>query len=69
MSLMYYCMAINIDQWHVITGLFYDKVYVVISNKKNSYDCNIKVLVFLFFFYSAFVFLIFYRTAIGLECK
>ena len=50
-------MSINIDQWHVTTGLFYDKVYAVITNNKNSYDCNMKVLIFLFFFYSTFVFL------------
>ena len=51
-------MPINIDQWHVTTGLFYGKVYAVIPNNKNFYDCNIKILIFLFFFYSTFVFLI-----------
>ena len=51
-------MPINIDQWHVTTGLFYGKVYAVIPNNKNSYDCNMKVLIFLFFFYNTFVFLI-----------
>ena len=51
-------MPINIDQWYVTTGLFYDKVYAVIPNNKNSYDCNMKILIFLFFLYSAFVFLI-----------
>ena len=50
-------MPINIDQWHITTGLFYGKVYAVIPNK-NSYDCHMKILIFLFFFYSAFVFLI-----------
>ena len=49
-------MQINIDQWHITTGLFYGKVYAVIPNNKNSYDCNMKILIFLFFFYSTFVF-------------
>ena len=35
-------MPINIDQWHVTTGLFYGKVYAVIPNNKNFYDCNVK---------------------------
>ena len=54
-------MPINIDQWHITTGLFYGKVYAVIPNNKNSYDCNMKILIFLFFFYSTFVFLILLR--------
>ena len=51
-------MPINIDQWHVTTGLFYGKVYAVIPNNKTVCDCNMKILIFLFFLYSAFVFLI-----------
>ena len=51
-------MAINIDQWCVTTGLFYGKVYAVIPNNKNFCDSNIKILIFLIFFYSTFVFLI-----------
>ena len=51
-------MPINIDQWRITTGLFYGKVYVVIPNNKNSYECNMKIWIFLFFFYGAFVFLI-----------
>ena len=51
-------MPINIDQWHVTTALFYDKVYAAIPNNKNLYDCNMKILIFPFFFNSAFVFLI-----------
>ena len=51
-------MPINIDQWHVTTSLFYGKVYAVIPNSKNSYDCNVETLIFLLFFYSTFVFLI-----------
>ena len=51
-------MSINIDQWYVTTGLFYDKVYPVIPNNKNSYDCNMKILIFLFLIYGTFVFLI-----------
>ena len=51
-------MPINIDQWRVTTGLFYGIVYAVIPNNKNSYDCNMKILIFPFLFYSAFVFLI-----------
>ena len=50
--------VINFDQWRVTTGLLYGKVYAVIPNNKNFYDCNKKILIFLFFFYSAFVFLI-----------
>ena len=50
-------MPINIDQWHVTTGLLYGKVYAVIPNNKNFYDCNVKKMIFFFFFYSAFVFL------------
>ena len=30
----------------------------VIHNNKKSYDCNIKILIFPFFFYTTFVFLI-----------
>ena len=37
--------------------LFNGKVYVVIPNDKNVYNCIMKILIFLFF-YSAFVFLI-----------
>ena len=51
-------MPINIDQWHVTTSLFYGKVYAVIPNSKNSYDCNVETLIFLLFFYSIIVFLI-----------
>ena len=51
-------MPINIDQWCVTTGLFYGKVYAVIPNNKNFCDSNIKILIFLIFFYSTFVFLI-----------
>ena len=51
-------MPINIDQWHIATGLFYGKVYAFIPNNRNSYDCNMKILIFLFCFYSTFVFLI-----------
>ena len=51
-------VRVNIDQWHLTTGLVYGKVYAVIPNKRNSYDCNMKILIFLFLFYSAFVFLI-----------
>ena len=51
-------MPINIDQWRVTTGLFYGKVYAVIPDNKNFYDCDKKSLIFLFFSYSAFVFLI-----------
>ena len=50
-------MPINIDQWRVTTGLLYCKVYSVVPNNKNFYDCNMKILIF-FFFYGAFVFLI-----------
>ena len=52
------CQLFNIDQWHVTTGLFYGKVYGAIPKKKMFYDCNIKILIFLFFFYDTFVFLI-----------
>ena len=51
-------MPINIDQWRVTTDLFYGKVYAVFSNSKNSYDCNKKILILLFFFYGEFAFLI-----------
>ena len=51
-------MPINIDQWCVTTGLFYGKVYAVIPNNKNFCDSNIKILIFLIFFYRTFVFLI-----------
>ena len=51
-------MPINIDQWRITTGLFYGKVYVVIPNNKNSYDCNMKIWIFLFFLDGTFVFLI-----------
>ena len=44
------CQLYNIDQWHVTTGLFYGKVYGAIPKNKMFYDCNIKILIFLFFF-------------------
>ena len=43
-------MPINIDQWRVTTGLFYGIVYAVIPNNKNSYDCNMKILICSFLF-------------------
>ena len=49
-------MPINIDHWHIATYLFCRKVFVF-PNNKNSYGCNMKIVIF-FFFYSAFVFLI-----------
>ena len=56
-------MQINIDQWCVTSGFFYGKVYAVIPNNKNSYDGSITVLIFLYLFCSAFVFLIFLKNS------
>ena len=49
-------MPINIDRWRITTGFLYGKVYSVIPNNKDSCDCNMKFLIFVFFFCSAFVF-------------
>ena len=51
-------MPINIDQCHIIIGLFCGKVYAVIPDSKNSYDCNMKMSIFVLLFCSAFVLLI-----------
>ena len=51
-------IPINTNQWRITTGLFHGKDYAVIPNKQNSCGCNMKILIFLFFIYNAFVFLI-----------
>ena len=42
-------MPINIDQWHIATDLFCGKVFVVVPNNKNSYGCNMKIVIFFSF--------------------